>query len=241
MDKTTSIQRVASRFKDGMSIMLGGFLDVGAPLKIIDALIEMGTKDLTVIAVGAGYPGGGFGLGNLAAKRQISKFVTTHIGTVPEFVAQYNSGEMEVEFNPMGTWIERIRAGGAGLGGVLTPTGLGTEVEEGREKVFVGGKPYLLFPPIHADVAVIKGFRADSTGNVQYRGAALNTNPMMATAADYVIAEVDEIVETGDIDPNTVGTPGILVDAIIQSYRFEERKEIYTDLWLKTNKLAQEV
>jgi acetate CoA/acetoacetate CoA-transferase alpha subunit len=148
---------------------------------------------------------------------------------------------MKVEFNPMGTWIERIRAGGAGLGGVLTATGLGTEVEKGHEKIYVDGNAFLLFPPIHADVAVIKGHKADPTGNIQYRGAAVNTNPVMATAADYVIAEVDEIVETGSIEPNAVGTPGILVDAIVKGYAFHERKKIYTDQWLKTNKLAEEV
>ncbi len=156
--------------KDGMSVMLGGFLGVGAPLTVIDELVRQGRKHLDVIGVGAGFPGGGFDLGKLSRNRQVKKFITSHIGTNPEFILQYNKGEMEVEFNPMGTWIERIRAGGAGLGGVLPPIGLGTEMEKGREKIQINGNHYLLYPPLRADVAVIKGHRADLKGNIQYRG-----------------------------------------------------------------------
>lgn len=237
MKKTLSISKAMDHIQEGMTVMIGGFLDVGAPLKMIEALVETGIGGLTVVAVGAGYPGGNFGLGRLPDKRQIKKFITTHIGTVPEYVAQYNSREMEIEFNPMGTWIERIRAGGAGLGGVLTPTGLCTDVEKGRQKIEVNGKTYLLFPPLRADVAIIKGYKADPLGNIQYRGIAINTNPVMATAADYVIAEVDEVVEVGDIEPYKIGTPGILVDAIIQGHSLSTRKEIFSDLWVATKRL----
>ncbi len=237
MCKTKTAQDSIQSIEDGMSIMIGGFLGVGAPLNVIDALVEKGVKNLDVIGVGAGYPGGNFDLGKLSKNRQIKKFITSHIGTNPEFIEQYNSGIMEVEFNPMGTWIERIRAGGAGLGGVLTPTGLGTDIETGREKIQVNGKQYLLYPPLRANIAMIKGHRADKSGNIQYRGTAINTNPVMATAADVVIAEVDEIVDIGQIHPNDVGTPGILVDIIVQGDTIEERTQLFTDLWVKTKRL----
>ncbi len=237
MGKIKSARECIASIVEGMTIMIGGFLGIGAPLTVIDAIVEKGTKHLTVIGVGAGYPGGGFDLGKLAGNQQVRKFITSHIGTNPDFIRQYNNGEMKVEFNPMGTWIERIRAGGAGLGGVLTPTGLGTEMEKDREIIEVNGDQYLLYTPLRADIAVIKGHRADTIGNIEYRGTAINTNPVMATAADTVIAEVDEIVEVGQISPNGVGTPSILVDFIVQGNTMQERKEIFTNLWLRTNRL----
>lgn len=237
MSKISSVQRAAEYIKSDSVVMIGGFLGVGSPLKMIDKIAENGVNDLTLISVVASYPGGGFDIGKLSKNKQIKKFIGAHIGTDPEFISQYNSGELDVEFNPMGTWVERIRSGGAGLGGVLTPVGIGTEVEEGREKVTVEGKEFILYPPLKANVAVIKAYRADKSGNLQYKGTSLNSNPVMATAADIVIAEVDEIVEVGEIAYNDVGTPGILVDFIVEGYKTEERKEIYEDLWINSKKI----
>ncbi|MCG8539668.1 MAG: CoA transferase subunit A [Clostridia bacterium] len=232
-----SADQAVQNIKDNSTIMIGGFLAVGAPLKMIDKLAEEGTKDLTLIGVVGAYPGGGFDIGKLSANKQIKKFIGAHIGTDPAFVEQYNNGELEVEFNPMGTWIERIRAGGAGLGGVVTPVGLGTEIEEGREKIKVNEKDYLLYPPLKADVAIIKAYRADKSGNLQYKGTSLNSNPVMATAADIVIAEVDEIVEVGEIPYSQVGTPGIFVNIIVQGFAPDERKDIFDNLWIKSKRL----
>jgi acetate CoA/acetoacetate CoA-transferase alpha subunit len=230
-------QEAVKNIKDNTTVMIGGFFGVGIPLEMINEIADSGVKDLTLIAVAGGYPGGGRDLGRLTLNKQIKKFIGTHIGTDPEFVRQYNAGEVEVEFNPMGTWIERIRAAGAGLGGIITPTGIGTEVEQGREKITIDGKEYLVYPPLRADVAIIKGYRADKYGNIEYRGTALNSNPVMATAADLVIAEVDEIVEVGEIPYNNVGTPGIFVDIIVQGKSLEERKQDLEELWASKNKL----
>ncbi len=220
------------------TIMVGGFLGIGAPLKIIDALAESDIENLTLVSVVAGYPGGGFDIGKLTKNRKIKKFIGSHIGTDPELIQQFNAGEIKVEFNPMGTWIERIRAAGAGLGAVVTQTGLGTEVEEGCEKIIIEGKPFLLYTPLKADVAIIKGHKADKAGNIQYRGTALNSNPVMATAANLVIAEVDEIVEQGELEPNRIGTPGIFVDILVQGDSQKERKDQFDDIWLKTGRLS---
>lgn len=231
-------QEAIGKIKDGMSVMIGGFLGVGAPLRMIDELSNSGVKDLTLIQPVASYPGGNHDVGKLTVNKQIKKFIGAHIGTDPEIGKQYNEGTLEVEFNPMGTLVERIRAGGAGLGAIVTPTGLGTEIEKGREKMMVDGKEYLVYPPLKADVAIIKGFRADKAGNIQYRGTSKGTNPIMATAADLVIAEVDEIVEIGEIPYDSVGTPGILVDIIVQGDTFEQRKEYFEDLWIKAKKIV---
>ncbi|QGU94649.1 3-oxoacid CoA-transferase subunit A [Clostridium bovifaecis] len=230
-------EEAVKNIKDNTRLMVGGFFGVGIPFEMINEIAESDVKDLTLITVAGGYPGGGRDLGRLTQNKQVKNFIGAHIGTDPELVAQYNSGEVEVEFNPMGTWIERIRAAGSGLGGIITPTGLGTEVEEGREKITIEGKEYLVYPPLKGEVAIIKGFRADKLGNIEYRGTALNSNPVIATAADLVIAEVDEIVEVGEIPYNNVGTPGIFVDIIVQGQSYEERKENLEELWISKNKL----
>jgi acetate CoA/acetoacetate CoA-transferase alpha subunit len=142
-----------------------------------------------------------------------------------------------VELYPMGTWIEKIRAGGAGLGGVLTPIGLGTLVEQGKQKINVNGKDYLLEVPLRAEFAFIKGYRADKMGNVEYRGVSLNSNPILATAADYTVAEVDEVVEIGEIEPIRVGTPGIFVKAVVQGDTFAEHQKVFEELWVRTGRL----
>ncbi|MDI3522163.1 MAG: acetate CoA/acetoacetate CoA-transferase alpha subunit [Bacillota bacterium] len=235
--KEVSLDAALSHVKDGMTIMIGGFLGLNAPLAAIDRLVELGVKDLTLIAAVNAYPGGGFGIGKLIENHQVKKYIGSHIGTCPAAVEQYKNGELEVEFYPQGTVIEKIRAGGAGLGGILTPTGVGTLMEEGKQKVTVDGRVYLVETPLKADVAIIRGYKADKVGNILYRGTP-NSNPIMALAADYVIAEVDYVVEAGEIEPDRVGTPGILVDAVVRGYGEEKTREIFRDLWTKNKKLA---
>ncbi|WP_238948511.1 CoA transferase subunit A [Clostridium sp. YIM B02569] len=237
MTKIKTVQEAIKNIKDGMKIMTAGFLGVGAPLKMIEELANTNIKDLTLIQAVSAQPGETHDVGMLIANKQIKKFVGAHIGTCPEAQEQYNAGTLEVEFIPMGTIVECIRAGGAGLGAVITPTGLGTEIENGRDKLIVDGKEYLVFPAIKADVALIKGCKADKFGNILYRGTTKGTNTSMALAADLVIAEVDEIVEVGEIPPDSVGTPGILVDIIVQGDSFEDRRKYFEDLWTRTNKM----
>jgi len=237
MTKIKTVQEAVKNIKDGMRILTAGFLGVGAPLKMIDALANANVKDLTLIQAVSAQPGETHDVGKLIANKQIKKFVGSHIGTCPEAQEQYNAGTLEVEFIPMGTIVECIRAGGAGLGAVITPTGLGTEIEKGRDKLIVEGKEYLVFPAIKANVALIKGYKADKFGNIVYRGTTKGTNTSMALAVDLVIAEVDEIVEVGEISPDSIGTPGILVDIIVQGDSFEERRKYFEDLWTRTNKM----
>ncbi|MDI3536685.1 MAG: acetate CoA/acetoacetate CoA-transferase alpha subunit [Eubacteriaceae bacterium] len=224
------------KIKDRNSLMIGGFLGAGVPLLMIDQIVEKNIKDLTIISVGAGYRGGGVDIGKLALNHQIKKYVTSHVGTDPNLIKQIVSEEVALDLSPMGTFIERIRAAGAGLGAVVTPVGLGTEVEDMADKIVIDGKDFLLFKPIKADVAIIKAARCDKMGNLEYHGIS-NTNPVMATAADIVIAEVEEIVEVGEIKSEAVGTAGIFVDYYVQGYSFEERKAIYEDLWIAGNKI----
>lgn len=231
----TTTEEAIKNIKDNCRLMIGGFFGGGTPIVTIDAISKSGVKDLTLITVAGGSPGGDRDINKLAKKKMIKNFIATHIGTDKDLIAQYNNDEVKVEFNPMGTWIERIRAAGAGLGGVITPTGLGTEVEKGREKITIEGKEYLVYPPIKGDVAVIKAHRADKFGNLDYRGTALNTNTTLATAADIVIAEVDEIVD--EIPYNQVATPGIFVDYIVMSMSAEDRTENYEEYWAANNKL----
>lgn len=238
MNKIDELDKVITRVNDGATIMIGGFLGIGSPLKCIEKLVEKGVKELTVIAVTNAYPGGGFDLAPLFKNRQVKKFITAHTGTCPEALEVYKSGDLEVEFYPMGSWIEKIRAAGSGLGGVLTPIGVGTLMEAGKQKLTVNGKEYLLELPLKADFAFIKGYRADRLGNIEYRGVSLNSNPVLAMAADYTVAEVNEIVEIGVIEPIRVGTPGIFVKSVIQGYTFEEHQQIYEELWVRTGRLA---
>ncbi|MGE5384383.1 MAG: acetate CoA-transferase subunit alpha [Betaproteobacteria bacterium] len=201
------------RFKDGMSILFGGFLGTGTPDGIIQEILDSGVKDLTIIGNDTAFPNSGIGL--LVSNKRVKKVIATHIGTNAETGRQMIAGELEVELVPQGTLAERIRCGGAGLGGVLTPTGVGTIIEDGKTKLSYDGVDYLVERPIRADIAIIKAHRADAKGNLLYRRAARNFNPLMAMAADYVVAEVQGIVKTGEIDPDQVMTPGILVDALI--------------------------
>jgi acetate CoA/acetoacetate CoA-transferase alpha subunit len=213
MNKLISIDEAVSMIKDGMTIMVGGFLGVKNPFRIVDAIIEKGVKDITLIANDTSFPE--VGIGKLIVNKQVKKVIASHIGTNKETGSQMNSGDIEVELVPQGTLAERIRAAGAGLGGVLTPTGLGTIVAEGKQVVEVDGKQYLLEKPLRADVALLVGAKVDKKGNIRYAKATRNFNPIMATAADLVIVEADEIVEVGEIDPDDVMTPGIFVNYVV--------------------------
>ena len=214
MNKLISIDEAVAKIQDGMTVMIGGFLAVGTPEAIIDALVKKGVKDLTIIANDTGFPDKG--IGKLIVNKQVKKTIASHIGTNKETGNQMNSGEMEVELSPQGTLAERIRCGGAGLGGFLTPTGLGTIVQDGKEVITVDGQEYILEKPLKADVALLFGSKVDKKGNVYYNQATRNFNPLIATAADTVIVQAEELVEVGDIDPNVVMTPYIFVDYIVK-------------------------
>ncbi|WP_353093723.1 acetate CoA-transferase subunit alpha [Tissierella praeacuta] len=213
MNKVVSIDEAIDHIKDGMTIMIGGFLGCGSPHRLIDALVQKGVKDLTLICNDSGFPE--IGSGKLVVNKQIKKLIASHVGTNRETGNQMNSGEMEVILVPQGTLAEQVRAGGAGLGGFLTPTGVGTIVEEGKEKIDIDGKTYLLEKPLRADVALIAGDTVDKYGNIVYYGSTRNFNTLMATAADMVIVEAEKVVEVGEIDPNSVVTAGIFVDYIV--------------------------
>jgi acetate CoA/acetoacetate CoA-transferase alpha subunit len=214
MNKVISMDEAVSMIRDGMTIMIGGFMGCRNPFRIIDVLVEKGIKDITIIANDTAVPG--YGIGKLIVNKQVKKVIASHIGTNKETGNQMNSGELEVELVPQGTLVERIRSAGAGLGGVLTPTGIGTVVAEGKTIVEVDGKEYLLEKPLRADVTLISGAIVDKKGNIRYKKAARNFSPIMATAADLVIVEADQIVEVGEINPDDVMTPGIFVDYIVQ-------------------------
>lgn len=214
MDKFITVDEAVAKIKSGMTLMIGGFLAAGTPNKIVEALSKTDVKDLTIIANDTAYPDKGIGL--LITNKQVKKVIASHIGTNPNTIQQLNDKELIVEFSPQGTLAERIRCGGAGLGGVLTPTGIGTVVEEGKQKLTIDGKEYLLEKPLHADIALIGANIADETGNLIYKGTTQNFNPMMATAADLVIAEAQEVVKTGEIPMENVHTPGIYVNHIVR-------------------------
>lgn len=199
--------------KEGMTIMIGGFLANGTPPKLIDALVDSGVKNLTLICNDTAFPDRG--VGRLIVNRQVARLITSHIGTNPHSGEQLNSGELHIEFCPQGTLVERIRAGGAGLGGILTATGLGTIVAEGKEVIEVDGKPYLLEKPLRADIAFVGAGLGDRSGNLVYRGTSQNFNPVMATAADVVVAEITELVEVGEIAAEHIKTQAIFIDYIV--------------------------
>lgn len=213
MNKQISIEEAVAKIQDGMTVMIGGFLGVGAPERLIDALVAKGVKDLTIIANDTAFVDKG--LGKLVVSKQAKKVIVSHIGTNKETGRQMTAGELDVVLTPQGTLAEQVRSGGAGLGGVLTPIGLGTVVEEGRQKITVQGKEYLLFEPLRADVALIYGSIVDTAGNVFYGKTTRNFNPLIATAADVVICDAQKVVPVGELDPHLVMTPGILVNYIV--------------------------
>jgi 3-oxoacid CoA-transferase subunit A len=203
--------------------MMGGFGLCGIPENLIAALRARGTRNLTVISNNAGVDG--FGIGILLTTRQVKKMISTYVGENREFERQCLSGELDLELVPQGTFAERIRAGGAGIGGFFTPTGYGTIVAEGKETRLIDGRHYVLEAPLKADFAFVKAFRGDTLGNLVYRRTARNFNPMMATAAAVTIAEVEELVQPGAINPESVVTPGIFVKFILQGRDYEKRIE----------------
>ena len=213
MSKLISLEDAVSKVGDGATIMFGGFMANGTAEKIVDALVEKKVQNLTIICNDSGYVDKG--VGKLIVAKQCKKLITSHIGLNKETGRQMSEGEIEVVLTPQGTLAEQIRAAGYGLGGVLTQTGLGTLVEEGKQKVEVDGVVYLLEKPIRADFAILFGSVVDKNGNIVYRGSTNNFNNVMAPAADITIVEAGELVEIGEIDPNTVVTPGVFVNFIV--------------------------
>lgn len=211
--KLITCEQLRPQFRDGMSIMFGGFMGVGTPARIVQEILDAGIKDLTIIGNDTAFAHNGVGL--LVASKRVRKVIASHIGTNPETGRQMIAGEIEVELVPQGTLAERIRCGGAGLGGVLTPTGVGTIIEEGKTKLTFDGVDYLVERPLRADIAILQAYRADHMGNLVYLRAARNFNPIMAMAADFVVVEVEQLCETGEIDPDHVMTPGVLVHALV--------------------------
>ena len=208
---------------DGATVMVGGFGVCGNPENLLLALHARGTRDLTVISNNAGIDD--FGLGRLLKARQIRKMIATYVGENREFERQYLAGELEVDLVPQGTFAERIRAGGAGIGGFYTPTGYGTLAAEGKQTRVIDGRPYVLELPLKADFALVRAWKGDRLGNLVYRKTARNFNPMMATAARVTLAEVEHLVDPGDIEPDAVHTPGIFVRHILQGAEYERRVE----------------
>lgn len=210
---TTTYEQAVAKIPNGASLMIGGFMGVGTPEGVVDELVRQGKRDLTVIANDTAMPG--TGIGKMITAGVVRKVVASHIGLNPETQKKMLGGEIEVELVPQGTLVERIRAGGAGLGGVLTPTGVGTVVEEGKRRIEVDGKQFLLEKPLHADFALVQAFVADYLGNLRYILTARNFNPVIALAAETVIVEAEHIVPVGMISPDDVMTPAPLVDFII--------------------------
>lgn len=211
--QTLSAEKAIAMIPDGASLMIGGFMGVGTPNSLIDELVRQRKRDLTLICNDNAWPG--VGVGKLVSAGLVRKTISSHIGLNPETQQKMIAGSIEVELVPQGTFVERIRAGGCGLGGVLTPTGVGTLVEEGKRKIEIGGRDYLLEIALHADFALVHAMLADYQGNLRYVLTARNFNPVMAMAADRVIAETEHMVPVGLIAPDDVVTPAPLVDFIV--------------------------
>ncbi len=212
-NKLITIEEAVAHIKDGATIMIGGFLGNGDPKRIIDLLVEKNVKNLTIICNDTAFPE--VGLGKLIVNRQVKKVITSHIGTNPVTGQLMHESEIEVQFVPQGTLAEQIRCAGNGLGGVLTKTGIGTVVEENKQKVTVDGVEYLLEAPLRAEIAIVAATWGDKIGNLKYRGTSQNFNPLMAMAADLVIAEVENLLEIDEIEAECVHTPAIFVNYIV--------------------------
>lgn len=245
--KIMSVDEALSIVKDGMKLMMGGFLDVGSPIKSIEKLIENDVKDLTLIAVTPGLDG--FGKAMLYKNQMVKELISSHVGTTSESTKEYLEGNLIVqEFYPMGTWMEKVRAGAVGLPGVLVPVGVGILDDpelfplrkEAKEVVKVDGVECFIEPALTAEVSIVKAWRADELGNLQYRYTGVNDNQDIAMAGKFTIAEVNEIVPVGTIPPECVGTPGIFVDAVVQGYSLKEQNEIYRKMWLSKGKLSKD-
>ncbi len=212
-----------AQISDGASIMMGGFGTCGIPEHLIAALHRRGTRNLTVISNNAGIDD--YGVGILLRSHQIKKMIATYVGENKEFERQYLQKEIEVELVPQGTFSERMRAAGAGIGGFFTPTGAGTLIAEGKESRVINGRTYILEAPLPADFAFVKAWKGDHAGNLVYRKTSRNFNPMMATAARHTIAEVEQLVETGALEGDSIHTPGIFVKRILQGHAYAKRIE----------------
>ncbi|TLS37489.1 CoA transferase subunit A [Pseudalkalibacillus caeni] len=229
VSKVTSLKDVKKYFSDGMTLMCGGFGGVGSPPSIINSILEQGAANITLICNDAGFPW--IGPGKLVTEKRIKKLLASHIGSNPEAGKQMHEKELEVVFYPQGTLAEKIRAGGMGLGGILVDVGLGTIVEEGKEKTTVNGSEFMIEPALTADVSIVYAKKADPYGNLVYDQTARNTNPLVAMAGDITIVEAEEIVGIGELDPEEIVTPGVYVDHIVQSegvdwkWVWEKRKD----------------
>lgn len=213
MNKECDLVQAIAAIESGSTIMVGGFMTVGTPEHLIDELVSQGQKNLTIVCNDAGVPGGG--VGKLVRSKQLTKLIASHIGLNPEMGTAMNAGDVQVQLVPQGTLAERIRCGGTGLGGFFTPTGVGTLVEQGKERKTIDGKDYLLELPLKAHVALIKAHKADKAGNLIFRMSSRNFNPLMAPASEYVVAQVSTIVEIGELDPDEIMLPGIFVDKLV--------------------------
>ena len=223
MDKRTTAERAVERISDGMTLMMGGFGLCGIPENLIAALLKKGCKNLTIISNNGGIDDAGIGL--LIANDQVKKMISSYIGENKALEQRMLDKTLDVELNPQGTLAERIRAGGAGIAGFYTPTGVGTVIAEGKEIKEFDGRKYVLERALKADVAFIKAYKADTHGNLTYRKTARNFNPVMATAASFVIAEAEIVVEAGELGPDEIMTPGIFVNAVILGENYEKRIE----------------
>ena len=224
MDKVLrSAEEAVALIPDGATVMCGGFGLCGLPENLIKALHDRGTRDLTIISNNPGVDD--FGVGMLVRKKQVKKIYASYVGENKEFERQAIAGEIEYTLVPQGTLAERIRAGGAGIGGFFTPTGYGTIVAEGKETRVIDGRNYVLELPLHADFALIKAYKADTRGNLTYRKTARNFNPVMATAAKVTLAEVEDIVEPGKLDPDAIVTPGVYVTHVLKGAHYDKRIE----------------
>lgn len=219
----SAAEALASRIKDGMTLAVGGFGLCGIPEALIEAVRASGAKDLTVISNNAGVDG--FGLGRLLETRQVRKMISSYVGENKEFERQYLNGELELEFTPQGTLAEKLRAGGAGIPAFFTRTGFGTVIAEGKETRVINGENYVLEHSLTADISLVKAWKADTSGNLIYRLTARNFNPECATASKFTIAEVEEVVEVGGLDPNFIHTPGIYVQRLVLNTNPEKRIE----------------
>jgi 3-oxoacid CoA-transferase subunit A len=218
-----NVEEALVGIQDGMTLMIGGFGLCGIPENSIGQLVKMGVKNLTCISNNAGVDG--FGLGLLLETKQIKKMISSYVGENDEFERQMLSGELEVDLIPQGSLAERCRAGGAGIPAFFTPAGYGTEVAEGKEVRIYNGKPHILEEALTADFAIVKAWKGDTEGNLIFKATARNFNPMMATAGKITIAEVEELVPAGELNPNDIHTPGIFVQRIFKGDKFEKRIE----------------
>jgi acetate CoA/acetoacetate CoA-transferase alpha subunit len=234
ISKVVSKEDAIAKFQDGQTIMFGDWHGELSAEELITGVLEKGTKDICAIAVSGGMPDQG--VGRLIHEKQVKQLITTHIGLNPEAKDQMFAGELDVEFVPQGTFAERIRCGGAGLGGCLTPTGVGTDVEKGKEKLTINGKEYLLELPLHADIALIKAWKADTIGNIAFRYTGRATNSYMALAADLVIVEVEELVEVGELEPDQIDVPAPIIDMV---YVRTGEKKPFCPMWQRAKAKAE--